>query len=97
MGWGQDAVISIGWIDSVVVNASIIWIESVSVLASIVRIESVTVFASTVATFGQARLLWFGIGTGRTSGSGQGGSRVALVAYFAPRLRLLALRLAIAR
>ena len=67
MGGGFDAAISFGVTDSVVVNASIICIESVSVLASIVRIESLTVLASTVATFGRARLLWFGTRAGRTS------------------------------
>ena len=72
MGGGFDAAISFGVTDSVVVNASIICIESVSVLASIVRIESVTMLASTVATFGRARLLWFGIGIGRTSAVGAG-------------------------
>ena len=67
MGGGSDAAISIGWTDSVVVNALIISIESMSVLACIVRIDSMTVLASTVATFGRARLLWFGTGSGRTS------------------------------
>ena len=52
MGWGSDVAISIGWTDSVVVNALIISIESMSVLACIVRIDSMTVLASTVAMFG---------------------------------------------
>ena len=97
MGRGLDAAISFGVTDSVVVNASIIYIESVSVLGSIVRIDFVTVLVSTVATFGRARSLWFGQELVGPRRSGQGGSRVAVVACFAPRLRVLAPRLAIAR
>ena len=97
MGWGCDPAISIGLTDSIVVNASIIWVESLSVLGSIVRIDFVTVLVSTVATFGRARSLWFGQELVGPRRSGQGGSTVAVVACFAPRLRVLAPRLAIAR
>ena len=63
MGWVCVEATSIGWVESVIVQASTVWTESVIVLASIVWTESVIVLAlifwaesvivlaSTVATF----------------------------------------------